>query len=254
MADTSSYVYTVEKKCPLCGEMSRVTKSRSRLIVAKTDWDFCTHYKEFNPYYYIPWVCEKCGYAADEKHFAATLTAAQKQKLNEFIQQRRIAFKYSLERQLPDVVAAYKLSIFYEEMIQTSLAYKASLYLKLAWVYRIAEDTENERTYLARAADAYEKSIYSEHYPIGDLTDSTVMYLLGAINYQMGDLEKATQHISRLVSDNSLKTSNPKLMDKVKNLWTELRETRSDEQAALEKKNVAGVKKLDAAMGKKDAK
>lgn len=68
MAD-ASLVFTVEKKCPLCGENTRVTKTKSRLIVIKTDWDFCTHYRDFNPYYYVPWVCEKCGYAADEKAF-----------------------------------------------------------------------------------------------------------------------------------------------------------------------------------------
>ena len=250
MAD-SSLVFTVEKPCPLCGEMTRATKTKSRLIVLSTDWDFCTHYKDFNPYYYVPWVCEKCGYAADEKHFTSPMPTAHKKTVGDFLKRRKVEFKYSVERYMPDVVAAYKLAIFFEEMLQSSLAYRASLYLKLAWVYRIAEDTENERGCLIRAAEAYDKSIMTERYPLGDLTDTMVMYLVGAINYEIGDLEKATQYISRMVNDNTIKVSNPKLMDKIKDLWTEIREKRAVEQAQLAKKNAAGVAKLDAAMEKR---
>lgn len=250
MAD-SSLVFTVEKTCPLCGEVTRVTKAKSRLVVIKTDWDFCTHYRDFNPYYYVPWVCEKCGYAADEKHFSAAMPTSHKKTIGDFLKRRHVEFKYSLERYMPDVVAAYKLAIFYEEMVHSSMAYRASLYLKLAWIYRIAEDTENERSCLIRAAESYEKSIYTERYPLGDLTDSMVMYLLGAMNYEMGDVEKATQYISRMVNDNGLRLSNPKLMDKIKDLWTELREKRAEEQAKLAKKNAAGVAKLDAALEKR---
>ena len=78
-----------------------------------------------------------------------------------------------------------------------------------------------------------------------------VMYLLGAMNYEMGEVEKATQYISRMVNDNGLRLSNPKLMDKIKDLWTELREKRAEEQAKLAKKNAAGVAKLDAALEKR---
>lgn len=253
MAD-ASLVFTVEKKCPLCGENTRVTKTKSRLIVIKTDWDFCTHYRDFNPYYYVPWVCEKCGYAADEKHFTTEMPASHKKTLKEFLDKRHVEFKYSLERYMPDVVAAYKLAIFYEEMLNTSEAYRAGLYLKLAWIYRLAEDEENERTYLTRALESYESSLYKERYPLGNLTDTMVMYLVGAISFELGDVEKAAQYLGRMVNDNDIRTSEPKLMDKIKDLWTEVREQRAAEQAAQAKKNSAGAAKPGAASEKRASK
>lgn len=253
MAD-SSMVFTVEKKCPLCGEITRVTKTKSRLMVLKTDWDFCTHYRDFDPYYYVPWVCEKCGYAADEKHFTSEMPGSHKKTLNDFLSKRHIEFKYSLERYMPDVVAAYKLAIFYEEMLNTSEAYRAGLYLKLAWVYRLKEDVENERTYLARALEYYEASLYKERYPLGTLTDTMVMYLVGAISFELGDVEKAVQYLGRMVNDNNIRTSEPKLMDKIKDLWTEVRELRSTEQVAQAKKNVAGAAKPGATPEKRASK
>ena len=60
------FTFVVEKECPICGEKTRVTKTRSRVIVEKKDVDLCTHYKDFNPYLYTIWVCEHCGYAGPE--------------------------------------------------------------------------------------------------------------------------------------------------------------------------------------------
>lgn len=155
---------------------------------------------------------------------------------------------------MPDVIAAYKLSIFYEEMLNSSEAYRAGLYLKLAWVYRLAEDEENERTYLTRALESYEASLYKERYPLGNLTDTMVMYLVGAISFELGDAEKAAQYLGRMVNDNDIRTSEPKLMDRIKDLWTEVREQRSAEQAVQAKKSAAGVAKPGAASEKRASK
>ena len=66
----SEHTFVVEKNCPICGKTTRVVKTKSRLMVIKTDEDFCNHYSDgFNPYFYNIWVCEHCGFAADEKHF-----------------------------------------------------------------------------------------------------------------------------------------------------------------------------------------
>ena len=68
------YTFVVEKKCPVCGETTRIVKTKSRIIVDHTDEDFCVHYQEFNPYYYRIWVCEHCGYAEDESHLKDCMT------------------------------------------------------------------------------------------------------------------------------------------------------------------------------------
>lgn len=218
------FTFVVEKPCPICGETTRVTKTRSRVIVEKTDVDLCTHYKGFNPYLYTIWVCEHCGYAADEKTFMATLPARHRDTIAKFLQAKRVNFKFNETRGVPEAVASYKLAIYYAEMINTSLAQRAGMYLKLAWIYRIAGDTENEKPLLRKAAELYDQSVMTERYPIGGMSDTMAIFLIGAIYYEMGELETATQYISRLISDQNLRTVDPQMYERARSLWTDVRE------------------------------
>ena len=218
------FTFVVEKPCPICGKKTHVTKTRSRIIVEKTDVDLCTHYKDFNPYLYTIWVCEHCGYAADEKTFMAAMPARSKEKITEFLQGRNVNFKFAETRGVPEAVASYKLAIYYAEMTEASLAHRAGLYMKLAWVYRLAGDEENEKPFLRKAAELYDQSVMTERYPIGQMSDTMAIFLVGAIYYELGETETATQYISRLISDQNLRATDPQMYDRARSLWTDVRE------------------------------
>ena len=221
------FTFVVEKPCPICGEKTRVTKTRSRVIVEKTDVDLCTHYKDFNPYLYTIWVCEHCGFAADEKTFMAAMPARNKETIAQFLQSRHVGFKFAETRGVPEAVASYKLAIYYAEMIGASLAHRAGLYLKLAWVYRLAGDEENEKPFLRKAAELYDQSVMTERYPIGQMSDAMAIFLVGAIYYELGETETATQYISRLISDQNLRATDPQMYERARALWTDVREAGS---------------------------
>ncbi len=216
--------FVVEKPCPICGKNTHVTKTRSRVIVEKKDVDFCTHYKDFNPYLYTIWVCEHCGYAADEKTFMSALPERQKETIWKFLQSKHVNFKFTETRGVPEAVASYRLAIYYAEMIGTSLAQRAGMYLKLAWVYRIAGDEANEKPLLRKAAELYDRSVMTERYPIGAMTDTMALFLVGAIYYELGEIETATQYISRLIGDQTLRTTEPQIYERARALWTDIRE------------------------------
>ena len=224
------FTFVVEKQCPVCGKMARVTKTRSRVIVEKKDVDLCTHYKGFNPYLYAIWVCEHCGYAADEKTFTTALPARHKETIERFLRGRHVNFKFTETRGVPEAVASYKLAIYYAEMLNASLAHRAGMYLKLAWIYRIAGDTENEKPLLRKAAELYDQSVMTERYPIGNMTDTMAIFLVGAIYYEMGEIETATQYISRLIGDQNLRTTDPQMYERARSLWTDVREAGGGEK------------------------
>ena len=69
----NEFTFVVEKPCPVCGQNTRIVKVKSRLMIQRTDDDYCCHYRDFNPYFYTILACEHCGYAADEKHFLTVL-------------------------------------------------------------------------------------------------------------------------------------------------------------------------------------
>ena len=56
------------------------------------------------------------------------------------------------------------------------------------------------------------------------MTDNMVIYLIGAIYYRLGDYEKATQYLSRIIGDNNMRSMEPKTFDRARDLWQTIRE------------------------------
>ena len=222
------FTFIVEKKCPVCGESTRVVKVKSKLGVERTDEDFCVHYKDFNPYLYKIWFCEKCGYAADEKTFLGAMPAIHKKKIKEFLDNRKLGMQFVEERGVPDAVAAYKLAIFYAEMTEQPLAKRAGMYLGMAWIFRYSGEAEKEAEMMQKAADLYDQSIMTERYPQNGMSDDTAVYLIGAIYYRLKDYEKSTQYLSRLIGDQSLRDRDIQLYKRARDLWQSVREDRGE--------------------------
>lgn len=218
------YTFVVEKMCPVCLETTRITKTRSRLVVEKRDEDMCVHYKDFNPYYYKIWICEKCGYAADEKTFTSVLPKTYREKLWAFVQRNQLDIEFEEKRTLPDAVASYLLALLYLDLTKGAPSKKAIYNLNLAWLYRFADYPETEREYMLKAAEFYDESLTTERYPVEGLTDSGALYLIGAIYYRLGDIDRCTQYLSRIISDQNVRTNEPKVFDKARDLWTNIRE------------------------------
>ena len=85
----NEFTFVVEKPCPVCGQNTRIVKVKSRLMIQRTDDDYCCHYRDFNPYFYTILACEHCGYAADEKHFLTVLPDRHRAALAQFLKERR---------------------------------------------------------------------------------------------------------------------------------------------------------------------
>ena len=225
------FTFTVQKTCPICGESTRIVKTKSKLMVEKTDEDFCVHYKGFNPYFYKIWFCEHCGFAADEKTFLGTMPSLHKKKIQEFLAQRKLGIQFVEERGIPDAVASFKLAIFYAEMTDQPLARRAGLYLELAWIYRADGEQDKENEMMQRAADLYDTSLMTERYPINGLSDNTVVYLIGAIYFRMQDYEKSTQYLSRIIGDQSIRDNDNRLYKRARDLWQTIREDTRDKNS-----------------------
>ena len=230
----ASYTFTVEKDCPICGQSTRVVKTRARLVKERTDEDFCVHYKDFNPYYYRVWICEHCGFAGDEKTFTSQMPDRDRQKIKKFLNGKKVSVAFTENRDLPEAVASFRLAIFFLDLIDASFSRRAGLYLGLAWIYRFAEDEERENETIRKAAELYDHSIMTERYPIGGMTDLMVIYILGAIYFRIGDFEKCTQYLSRLIGNKEIRTTEPKLYDKARDLWADVRMLKNEQKDASE--------------------
>ncbi|MCX7779932.1 MAG: DUF2225 domain-containing protein [Negativicutes bacterium] len=225
----SELLYTVDKECPLCQATFPVTKVRSKLQMIKQDGDFCTYYKELNPNYYVVWVCPHCGYAAQDTYFYE-LSPAAEMKLKQFLHGREVNLNLSGVRTREQGMAAFKLAIFYAEMIAAPPSRLAGLYLKLAWLYREAEQAEEEKILLNKARANYEQATLKERFPIGNMTEITVDYLIGELYRRTGNYDQALSYLGKVVSNPRAKLER-RILDMAKEAWHDAREQRKKANA-----------------------
>ena len=215
--------FIVEKTCPICEKTMRVVKTRSRIMVTKRDEDACTHYEDFNPYYYTVWVCEHCGFAADENTFTTKMPDRYLKILRSVLLTRNIKIPFVAERTIENAATAFRLALKYLEIIHGKASKKAKYSHQLAWIYRIAGDKEQETEFLTKAAEYYEEALTTEHFPIDALTDNAVIYLVAAIYRRLGNDKKATIYLSKLIGDQGVRTREPRVYDKARDLWGDMR-------------------------------
>lgn len=215
--------FVVEKTCPICEKTTRVVKTRSRIMVVGRDEDACTHYKDFCPYYYTVWVCEHCGFAGDEKTFTTKMPDRHLQILRAVLLTKNIDIPFVEERTLGNASTAFRLALKFVELVNGKASKKAKYAHQLAWIYREAGDAAEEAEFMNKAAQFYEAALSKEHFPIGELTDNAVIYLVAAIYCRLGERQKATTYLSRLISDKSVREREPRIFDKARDLWSDIR-------------------------------
>ena len=218
--------FVVEKICPVCEKSTRVVKTRSRITVLKHDEDGCTHYEDFNPYYYTIWVCEHCGFAADEKTFTSNVPNRYLKILRNVLLTRNIKIPFTEERTLGNAATAFRLALKYLEIIHGKSSKRAKYAHQMAWIFREAGDKVQEKEFMNKAAEFYEDALATERFPIDALTDNAVTYIIAAIYYRLGDKKKATLYLSKIMSDQEIRSTEPRIFDRARDLWGEIRAAR----------------------------
>ena len=215
--------FIVKRNCPVCEMETRIIKTRSRINVLERDEDGCVHYENFNPYYYTIWVCEHCGFAADEATFTAKMPERYLKILRPALGVENTKLPFAEERTILDAETAFRLALKYLDLIKGKSSKRAKYAHQLAWIYRADGDKMQEEEFMKMAAEYYEDALATEHFPIGILTDNAVIYLLAAIYHRLGDNQKTTIYLSKLINDKELRSTDPRIYDKSRDLWGEIR-------------------------------
>lgn len=238
----SKIFYEQEKDCPVCERKFTVTRVRaSHCVVEKRDGDFCIHYQGVNPYLYAIWVCPYCGYASPENTFFE-ISQEGLNIISLALKGKEIKINFAGERSTETGIASYKLAIYCCELRECKDSTLASLYLKTAWLYRKLGDLR-ERDYLAKALEHYKVAYDQEPFPLGNLTDLALRYLIGELSRRLGDHREAIQWFNRVVSDSKSRLE-PKITNMAREQWRLAKEemhnqSLSKEIEVLEQEQVA---------------
>ena len=188
-------IYEKDYECPICKEQIKrkaVKSSKNRLV--DTDFDLNARYDKVNPLYYEVIVCEKCGFAQLNKR-EETPTLAEAHLIKEKISAQFGGRQYSKYYTATEATDRYKLALLNAIVRNATEGEKAYIALKLGWLYREIGNQEEER----------------EEFPIFELQEEVVCYLIAALSYHAEDYKQAIKWIQIVLRNADI---SPKLKDR----------------------------------------
>lgn len=194
-------LYRTTVACANCENKFGTSRVRPSFKKAhKTDSDFCMHYKEHNPDYYVVRVCPYCGYASTE-NFATQITNKQKEAFKEKISNFWQRQNYGGERDWDQAMTTYKLALLTGQAVGEKDRVIAGVLHHIAWLYRVKEEQANEARFLGYALEAY-ISVYEKEGV--DLNNARLMFLIGELNRRLKNYFEAVKWFARIVNDKKI--------------------------------------------------
>lgn len=198
--DISNDIYDKSVTCPVCGNVfkTKVVKVNSPRILSK-DSDSFIRYSGINPYLYEVWVCNSCGYSAAKSDFEKIKTF-QKDLIK-----KSITTKWK-PRVYPDImtidlaIEKFKLALLSSITCEKTKGSIGMLLLKISWLYRLKEDSDNEEIFLKDALETLNQAYSLENFPICGLTRDAFSYLLGDLSRRAGREEDALRWYSTVIT------------------------------------------------------
>lgn len=195
--------YQANAKCLYCNHKFTSTKVRlSKVKVLQRDSDFCIHYDGPNPLFYDILICPSCGFAYYNSY--RNLSNHQREKLKDtYISQINVS-DLTGERTLEEAIHTFKLAILTAKIVNERKFITANLALKLAWLYRIAEDQEQEHRFLAIALNDYISMMANENIEQEDVNEDRLIYLMAELNLRLGHYVEARKLFSQLITSKNI--------------------------------------------------
>ncbi|MCM1118450.1 MAG: DUF2225 domain-containing protein [bacterium] len=229
--EEKDYILDKSFTCPVCDKnfTSRIMKTGKAKLVSM-DLDLRPRYVGVDATKYDVELCPHCGYAALTRYFTA-LTSGQIHLINEQISnkvklQQHTEEYYTYE----EAMERYKMALACAVVKKAKNSEKAYICLKSAWLVRgYREDLESKRQlqpnqkeeldgqemeYLQNAFKGFIEAQKSERYPMCGMDEYTMDYLTAALAYEVGELDVASQCVSRLLSS----MANNRVKDKARDL------------------------------------
>lgn len=227
-------LYQVSVTCPNCTHDYKTSKVRTSFVkTLKTDTDFCIHYKDVNPDFYLVRLCPLCGYAFTE-NFKKKFSPRARERFYENITKKWDNRDYGGERTLDEAITIYKIALICAQLTEESDVIIGGLCFKIACFYRFKNKPEQEKRFLQFSLDAYMS--FFENEKNVTVNEAKMIYLMAELQRRLGDYRGAVKWFDRVIKDKTINDAT--IIKKAREQWQVARE-QLREQEALEKENQA---------------
>lgn len=191
-------LYKVKVTCINCENEYKSPKVRPSFRVPyKKDTDFCGHYKNINPDYYVVRVCPYCGFSATE-NFEERITDEQRRTFYEKIGSNWNMRDLSGERTWEEALQTYQLALLCGQIKNEKPRVIAGILHHIAWMYRWKGDQEMEKRFLQFSLDAYIEVFETE---LNEVSNARLMYMIGELSRRLKHYSEAVRWFSRVIND-----------------------------------------------------
>ncbi|WP_127587361.1 DUF2225 domain-containing protein [Paenibacillus koleovorans] len=196
-----SPLYQIKVKCTCCEQQFQTSKVRPSFKKSKgSDTDFCVHYKEMNPEYYVVRVCPFCGFSMTE-NFSDKMTPRQKSDYYDKLGSKWVSREFGGERDWATAMQSFKLALLCAQIKGERDRILAGLLHHIAWLYREKSDKEQELRFLQFALDAYVRVFQGEE---ENMNNARLMYLMGELNRRLKKYHEAVRWFGRVINDKKI--------------------------------------------------
>lgn len=198
--DVRNYLFDKTVTCPVCNSTFKTTcvKSKTPRIESKDSDFFIRYTKKVNPYFYDVWLCNSCGYAAMKSDFE-NLRTFRKELVMSNISPKWTPREYPRILDEKNAIERYKLALLNAMLTSSPDSTKAMISLKIAWMFRLLEDSNSEHTFLGQALEGFKDAYKNEPFPIYGMQRDSFMYLLGELNRRLGHDQDALLWFSKTI-------------------------------------------------------
>ena len=215
--EEKDFLYDRDVTCECCGHRFKEKSLRpNRMKPVSQDVDLRPKYEELDTLKYSISACPICGYAALTKEFTH-LSQAQSRMIKDKISSNFTGLRYDGDiYTYDDAIARCKLALINTVVKHGKISERAYLCLTLGWLTRgkaesldieneaekakIAEQLSNEENdYLTKAAEGFGEALMKEAFPICGMNDSTFIYLMSALNFEIGRYPESMKYVEKIL-------------------------------------------------------
>ena len=215
--EEKEFIFDKTVECPICEKKftTKIMKSGKAKLLG-TDLDLRTKYEGLDATKYDAVRCSHCGFSALTRYFVR-LTPTQTKMIKENICSRvKITESGDEIYSYEEAIERYKLTLACAVVKQAKASEKGYICLKSAWLLRgYAEKLEADGTltaekkselkaeemeYLKNAYEGFAAARASENFPVAGMDEMTVDYLLAVLAYEIGNMQVASNMISRILT------------------------------------------------------
>ncbi|MZP28911.1 DUF2225 domain-containing protein [Heliobacterium undosum] len=189
-----AYLFDKKTACPICNHNFDIKAIRSSKQKLKSvDPDFRQRFEDFEPLWYMIWVCPNCYYANFNFEYSQLTEMVKKRFRTNPVRLSfpRLGFQYSHPRTVDQVFTAYYLTLFFLQSGMPDPSRIAKVWLRISWLYDDVGDQAMSQFAAQKALEFFRQTYYGTSRSTSVDQDQRLSILLGELSMRNNDYEEA---------------------------------------------------------------